>query len=118
MTHSCDSDVLLMFSKRTAGLKPTGTLKLGAMGEQSYSYNPATGNKNARTIQGFSTDAKAKMYDCEKCPYGTYEKFYNYYKAFDYGDKWVQAAFSKGQANFEKGSADFATYTGDGLVGK
>lgn len=96
--------------------KPTGTMKIGAFGDLSYAYEPATGNKNGRTIQGFSTDAKAKMYDCEKCPYATYKKFYDYYKAYDYGDVWVQAAFNKGQANFANGKADFSSYTGDGLV--
>lgn len=95
--------------------QPTGTMTIGAIGEQPYSYEPTTGNKNARTIQGFSTGAKAKMYDCEKCPYKTYQKFYDYYKAYDYGDKWVQAAFNKAQANFENGSADFSSYKGDGL---
>lgn len=97
-------------------LKPTGSIRIGALGEQSYTYDPATGNKNGRTIQGFSTGAKAKMYDCEKCPYPTYKKFYDYYGAFDYGDKWVQAAFAKAQASFDNGSANFGTYTGDGLV--
>lgn len=95
--------------------KPSGNMEIGAIGEQPYSYEPLTGNKNARTIQGFSTGAKTKMYDCEKCPYKTYQKFYDYYKAYDYGDKWVQAAFNKGQANFENGSADFSSYTGVGL---
>lgn len=98
----------------TGCFAPTGTMKIGALGEQRYSYEPATGNKNARTIQGFSTQAKAKMYECDKCPYNTYKKFYDYYKAYDYGDKWVKAAFGKGQASFENGSADFSSYTAKG----
>ena len=85
------------------GFKPTGSVKIGALGDQSYNYDPASANKNARTIQGFSTGAKAKMYDCDKCPYTTYKKYYDYYQAYDYGDKWVQAAFGKTQANFAKG---------------
>jgi len=95
--------------------QPTGTMTIAAIGDQPYSYEPTTGNKNARSLQGFSKQAKAKMYDCEKCPYKTYQKFYDYYKAYDYGDKWVLAAFNKAQANFENGSADFSSYTGDGL---
>ena len=50
----------------------------------------------ARTLRGFSTNAKARMYDksdkCVGCPYKTYLKFYEYYGDFDYADKWVMAA--------------------------
>ena len=48
---------------------------------------------SARTLQGFSTKAKAVMYDdCPGCPYKTYKKFYDYYGDYDYADKWVLAA--------------------------
>ena len=51
---------------------------------------------SARTLQGFSTKAKAVMYDVlingvSHGPYKTYKKFYDYYGDYDYADKWVLA---------------------------
>ena len=44
-------------------------------------------NKNGRTLKGFSTGARAKMWDgCPGCPYKTYSHFYEYYGDFDYAD--------------------------------
>ena len=44
-------------------------------------------NKNGRTLRGFSTGAKAKMWDgCLGCPYTHYSLFYEYYGNFNYGD--------------------------------
>merc|ERR1711965_1243010 len=46
-----------------------------------------------RTLQGFSTGAKAKMYDgCPGCPYKHYRQFYDYYGSFTYADDWAVAA--------------------------
>ena len=45
-------------------------------------------NKNGRTLKGFSTGARKKMWDgpkCPGCPYKTYSQFYEYYGNFDYG---------------------------------
>ena len=58
------------------------------------------------------------MYDCEKCPYSTYKKFYDYYGAYDYGNQWVTAAFNKAKASFNNGSADFTQYGADGINGE
>ena len=52
---------------------------LETLGSLAYTYDPLKNNYNARTIQGFSTGAKEKMYDCEHCPYPTYDQFYKYY---------------------------------------
>ena len=79
----------------------------------AYSYDPFKDNKNGRTLQSFSTNAKAAMYDCANCPYETYQKFYNYYNTFDYGNQWVLAAFNGGATNFGNGNADFSSYGAD-----
>merc|ERR1719482_978477 len=62
-----------------------------------------------RTIKGFSTGAQGKMYDnCAGCPYKHYSMFYNYYRDFDYADKWVSAALDGTEADFSLyGDADF-----------
>jgi hypothetical protein len=57
-----------------------------------------------RTLQGFSTDAQAKMYDgCPGCPYAHYERFYDYYGDFNYADKWVSAALAGTSMSFSSG---------------
>merc|ERR1711971_686314 len=74
----------------------------------------AVTNKAGRTLQGFSLQAKAKMYDCANCPYVTYKKFYDYYGDFDYADKWVTAALDGTKADFAtSGDADFAAVSDD-----
>ena len=51
------------------------------------------GSSGARTLQGFSTGAKSKMYDgCPGCPYKHYKQFYDYYGSFTYADDWALAA--------------------------
>ncbi|CAB9526507.1 expressed unknown protein [Seminavis robusta] len=90
---------------------PTGSLEIGELGLHTYSYNPLRHNYNARTIQGFSTQAKDKMYDCEMCPYRTYAKFYDYYGEHDYGNKYILAAFNRGATNFARGNAVFSSYS-------
>jgi hypothetical protein len=88
----------------------SGTLDIEGEGTFTYTYDPTTDNNNDRTIQGFSTQAKEKMHDCEYCPYTTYEKFYQYYGAFDYADQWVMAAFDGKSTSFSNGNADFGPY--------
>jgi hypothetical protein len=56
----------------------SGTLNIAGAGTVQYTYSPLTDNNNKRTIQGFSTEAEAKMYRCDNCPYTTYQKFYDY----------------------------------------
>lgn len=59
---------------------PSGTLSISGEGSMAYTYDPLTDNVNGRTIQGFSTGAEAKMFQCDNCPYVTYQKFYDYCK--------------------------------------
>ena len=57
-----------------------------------------------RTMKGFSTGAKSKMYDgCPGCPYKHYKMFYDYYGDFDYADKWVSAALAGTDMTFSSG---------------
>ena len=66
----------------------------------SGGVNTANGGYNsmskgsARTLKGFSTNAKARMMDLpyHLGPYRTYLKFFDYYGDGDYADKWVMAA--------------------------
>ena len=61
-----------------------------------YWYSVGGNSKTAapyRTLQGFSTNAKSKMYDgCPGCPYKHYKQFYDYYGSFTYADDWALAA--------------------------
>ena len=57
-----------------------------------------------RTLQGFSTSAKSRMYDgCPGCPYKTYSAFYKYYGSFTYADDWVSAALDATDHTFPSG---------------
>lgn len=48
------------------------------------------------------------MLQCETCPYRTFDKFYRYYGAADYGDKFVIAAFNGTVTPFQNGNNDFS----------
>ena len=72
-----------------------------------------------RTLQGFSTGAQAKMYDCSiGCPYVDFAMYYEYYgKTFDYANQWVTAALDGTDAVKEATGADFSASAGfDPLV--
>lgn len=84
----------------------------------AYAYDPEFDNSNGRTIQGFSTGAKAQMYDCQTCPYLDYEKFVSYYGQFDYADRWVTAALTGTNTDFDNGNANFGQYGLEGRAGK
>lgn len=101
---------------------PEGTLTVGrSVGDPEnlmtlsfdYTYDPLTSNQNARTLQSLSTNAQASMYECDNCPYNTFQKFYNYYGAFNYGDEWVMSAFERNATQFANGNADFSAYVDD-----
>jgi hypothetical protein len=75
----------------TLGFSDTGTIQILDLQKDvpayhfNYTYDIRQDNFNGRTIQGFSIDAEKEMYTCENCPYADYEKFVEYYNAFDYG---------------------------------
>merc|ERR1719460_2522609 len=65
----------------------TTAKQLYSVGGNSKTSSPS------RTLQGFSTGAKSKMYDgCPGCPYKHYKQFYDYYGSFTYADDWALAA--------------------------
>lgn len=83
-------------------------------------YDPLQDNHNARTLQSLSTNAKQTMFDCPTyCPYEIYQKFYKYYKEFDYGNNWILAAFNEAPTNYAESNADFSLLgTGSrGIIG-
>ena len=106
------------------GFASEGSVEIEGVGILEYFYDPTKDNRNNRTLQGFSTQAKELMWDCQfgashsNCPYPTYSKFYQYYGVFDYGDQWIQAAFEKKTTQFSNGNADFSAYTEAGRAGK
>merc|ERR1740117_1091032 len=73
----------------------------------------STSKGKFRTLKGFSTGAKGKMYDgCIGCPYKHYKMFYDYYGDYDYADKWVSAALAGTDMSFTSlkfGPNNFAT---------
>ena len=84
----------------------------------NYTYDVRTDNINERTIEKFSTNAFDEMWNCTNCPYQDYAKFVNYYKAYDYGDQWIQAALEGQETTFDNGNADFSKEGRFSRVGK
>merc|ERR1719364_284451 len=64
----------------------------------------STSKGSFRTMKGFSTGAKGKMYDgCPGCPYKHYKMFYDYYGSHTYADDWVSAALAGTDMSFSSG---------------
>lgn len=88
----------------------SGTVNIDGVGDVAYSYDVNEDNINKRSIQGFSTAAQEKMYECDNCPYKTYEKFYDYYGEYDYANQMILAAFTSSETNFDNFNNDFGLY--------
>jgi len=88
--------------------KDSGTLSIGGVNHQ-YFYDSTSGNKNGRTLQGFSTAVEEKMLSCSPgCPMQDADYFTKYYGQADYADRYIQAAFDGGAiTNFDNGNVDF-----------
>merc|ERR1712176_1601529 len=95
-------------------LAATGTVSIDGKTDVAYTYDPAINNVSKRTIQGFSTSAQKKMAECANCPYDMYNKFYEYYGQYDYGNQIVLAAFAGTKTNFKNFNNDFKVYGYDG----
>jgi len=78
-------------------------------GTNLYPYTSVV-NSAGRTLQGFSTAVESKMSTEEQA-----NIFHDYYGAWDYADRLVQAAFSGGSTDLTNGNADFSAMT---LVGR
>jgi len=110
---------------KVGGLPTTSQVTTGCFAEngaltidgKEVSYTAPVVNKNARTIQGFSTAAKAKMNDCDNgCPYPEPKKYFDYFGDFDYADKWIMAGLTGQKVEYKNGmSFDFSMY---GPIGK
>uniref|UniRef100_A0A7S4JUU1 Uncharacterized protein n=1 Tax=Odontella aurita TaxID=265563 RepID=A0A7S4JUU1_9STRA len=90
---------------------PTGSVTVEGYGTFQYVYNTVVDNTNGRTIQGLSTSAQQKMYHCSACPYPEYQKFYEYYGAFDYANEIVLAALAGNSTSFSRGNLAMASYS-------
>ena len=96
----------------------TSTFTIGAT-----TYTAVCTNRGKRTLQGFSTGAQAKMYECPTnsakswkngCPYTSYKPYYDYYGDYKYADSLLLAAFDKTKTSFTNGNSDFTS--GDGAL--
>lgn len=85
--------------------------------DYGYVYNVTTQNLNYRTIQGFSTEAKAKMAECANCPYPDYKKFTDYYGKNDYGDHIITSAFNGLPTRMANGNMQFELYKEEARTG-
>lgn len=73
-----------------------------------YTYNLQSGNKNDRTLALFSTSAKDKMRPCPKCEFYTdYFRFYLFFGATDYANRWILSALTGTRTVFDSSTADF-----------
>merc|ERR1719460_260134 len=71
----------------------------------------STSKGSFRTLQGFSTGAKSKMYDgCPGCPYTHYKQFYDYYGSFTYADDWALAALDGTALNWAAPAPGASTF--------
>lgn len=76
-----------------------------------------TDNKNARTLQYFSTSADTKMRHNEmisEAYYDDFQKFVNFYGTFEYSDRIIQAAFAKFSITLGGKELDFSNYRYNG----
>jgi len=90
----------------------SGTITIGDS-DYMYTYDPATDNNAARTIQGFSTKAGDKMEDDGTHP--EYQKTKTYYGTSDWADQWISNALDGTKYTYTMGVADFSKY---GLTGR
>jgi len=95
-------------------LAASGTITIDEKTDVQYNYDPEVNNVAKRTIQGFSTAAQKKMAECANCPYAMYDKFYQYYGQYDYGNQIVLAAFEGAKTNFKNFNNDFGLYEYEG----
>jgi hypothetical protein len=92
-----------------SGLNGTGSITPEGASAASYTYDPATGNTNDRTLQYFSSTANEKMRHESSTSnpfYDSFVKFLNYYGDATYGDKWVTAAYNGESTGFSSGRGD------------
>lgn len=71
----------------------------------SYAYNETTDNKNGRTFQSLSLQAKDILQ-----PFLRYQQHLNYYGRHDYADHIMQAGFDIRQTNLVRGNLDFTKF--------
>lgn len=96
-------------------LKPEGIITIADQDlGMEYNYTVYRDNSNAITVQKFSTEASSRMRpgtDGSRPYYTDFQKFVDYYGAYDYADKWIMAALKGNPTDFTNGNADFAGLT-------
>jgi len=102
----------------TGCLAATGSITVGGT-TYEYEYDIDTNNDNGRTIQGFSLGADTSMrVNGEGAYFATFQKFFDYYKRFDYADAFVIAALDGGATTLNGKTFDFTSYSFTGKAGK
>ena len=131
-TTTCYVGGMAAADQKVNGCIATGTGSGTAAGDSQFTIDGISGtftatcvNRGKRTLQGFSTGAQAKMYDCPSdttktyangCPYTSYKPYYDYYGDYSYADSLVTAAFDKTATptTWTNGKQDFTA--GDGAT--
>lgn len=109
-----------------------GAITIGSK-RLEYEYDPSKDNFNAVTFKSLSTRAKNEMYLCDPntnsdnaealCPYLDYEKFFDYYRRYQYAHEWTEHSINATVATnlptvtiYENGNADFHDYAPLGRI--
>ena len=132
VSTQCYVGGMAVADQSTLGCIATGTGSNTAAGDSQFTisgvsttFTATCVNRGKRTLQGFSTGAQAKMYDCPSdstkayangCPYTSYKPYYDYYGDYSYADSLVTAALDKTATptTWTNGAQDFTS--GDGAT--
>lgn len=91
---------------------PEGSAVLQGYGAIDYTYDPVTDTYLQYSLKGFSEYESLQMFYCEHhggCDsYIEYENFFKYYGVLDYGNHWIDSAFSGVKTEFNQGNVNFS----------
>lgn len=90
-----------------------GGIVLQGYGGLDYTYDPSTDNYFSSSLKWFTQEEGMRMYYCEHhgncASYQEYERYFKFYGLLDYGNEWIESAFSNKKTNFPR---DFKTKHG------
>lgn len=107
----------------TGCLVPNGTVRVDQVAnEVTYEYAADfSDNNNGRTLQGFSTDANARMRPGDNLSedyFADFQKFVNYYGSATYADTIINSGFDATNTNLSNGNFQMSGVGYDGRLGK
>ncbi len=90
-----------------------GGIVLQGYGGLDYTYDPSTDNYFSSSLKWYTREEGNRMYYCEHhgtCgSYQEYDRYFKFYGVIDYGNEWLESAFSNKKTNFPR---DFKTEHG------